>query len=134
MAENENNGVVCDIDEATLKTIVKNIRNAKERACEHTGEAGSLTKTACEQHNIPKAVLTGLTKLAKMDPTQAEAHIAANLSLWHMYGLFDHVDIFIGEQMIETLEAILERLKQGKHNGPDGGGPQDDGTLSGLAA
>ncbi len=131
MAEHDNTGVVCDIDEATLKTIVKNIRNAKERASEHTSEAGSLTKTACEQHNIPKAVLTGLTKLAKMDPTQAEAHIAANLKLWHMYGLFDHVDIFVGDQMVETLEDILAKLTNTQHNGP---ADEDAEALAGMVA
>jgi muconolactone delta-isomerase len=133
MAKNkpESGGEFCDVTREKITAVVDDIRRAKEKASELTGSAGAASKNACEQYNIPKGVLASVVKLSKMDPAQAEQFIGASLKLWATYGLFDQVDMFTGDQMVETLEDILAKLKNTQHNGP---ADEDAEALAGMVA
>lgn len=111
MAEKLRSGGATSFDAAMLKKVVKNINAAKAKATEMNGEAGALTKNACEEHNLDKTALTLVSRLARKELSDAQAIVGAIVTYAHAMGFFDTSDLF--QDHVKAMRVIVEAVDKG---------------------
>lgn len=113
MAENiSRSGGEATFDAATLKKVVKTINAAKAKATEMNGEAGALTKNACEEHNLDKTALTFVSRLARKETADAAAILGNIVTYGHALGMFDTSDLF--QDHIKAMRQVITDVDKGK--------------------
>lgn len=112
MAENLSRSTGDGFDKDALRSSVKTINAAKAKASELNGEAGAATKNAAEQYNFDKTALTFVAKLARKEPADAQAIIAAVVTYGHAMGFFDTSDMF--QDHIHAMRAVVTAVDDGK--------------------
>ena len=113
MAENlSRSGGDASFDAATLKKVIKTINAAKAKATEMNGEAGALTKNACDEHNFDKTALTFVSRMARKEPADASAVLGNIVTYAHALGMFDSSDLF--QDHVKAMRQVIADVDKGK--------------------
>lgn len=113
MAENLSRaGGESSFDASTLKKVIKTINSAKAKATEMNGEAGALTKNACEEHNLDKTALTFISRMARKEAADAAAIVGNIVTYAHAMGMFDTSDLF--QDHVKAMRQVIADVDKGK--------------------
>lgn len=112
MAEQIKAGAGDAFDPDAFKTAVGDVNRSKEKAREHNGQAGKLTKEACDEHNFDKTAFTFMARLSRKEASQQAETFRHVIQMGAALGMADHLDMFDG--VIETMQEIIDTVHAGQ--------------------